>query len=245
MRILVTGGAGFIGSWVAEILLEYGHYVVIVDNLSNGLKSNIPSGAKFYKLDILSDEIDKLFASERFDVVNHHAARIDLFSSKANPDEDIRVNLTGTINLLKHSVKHGVRRFVFASSGGAIYNPEFGLPSKEEYEYAPPSPYGINKLAAEKYILYFNREYGLGYTILRYSNVYGPRQGLSFESGVVSIFARAMLKNDNVVIFGDGTQTRDFVYVEDIARVNRVATEGNFNGTFNISSSKGTTINEL
>jgi len=245
MKILVTGGAGFIGSWVAEGFINLGHNVVIVDNLSSGLESNIPRGAKFYPMDINAPEIERVFAEEKFDIVDHHAAQVDLLKSIDNPEKDIESNLLGTLRLLEHSVKYGVKKFIFASSGGAIYNEILGLPSTEELEYFPPSPYGINKLAAEKYIQYFHRMHGLGYIVLRYSNVYGPRQGLSAESGVVSIFTQRMLSNQAISIYGDGNQTRDFLYVEDAVRANTMALNSEIVGVFNISTNKQTSIKEL
>lgn len=255
LRILVTGGAGFIGSHVVDAYLRQGHEVLVIDDLSRGSTRNVDPRVGFEELDV-SDEraIARVFASFHPEVVNHHAAQIDLRLSVSDPLGDERVNVTGTLNLLRVSAEAGTRAFIFASSGGAIYG-EQGQAADETTPKSPLSPYGAAKLAAETYLFVFHRTLGLRAVALRYSNVYGPRQGLSGEAGVIPIFIRRMLDDSEVSIFGDGEQTRDFVYVGDVVRANLLATdyllEGNLHGTsvddlaFNISSGVAISINDL
>ena len=245
MRILVTGGAGFIGSWVAEEFLKKGHKVCIIDNLSTGKEKNIPDGADFVKLDILSDRLEELFREKKFDAVDHHAAQIDLRTSIDNPENDLKANVLATLKLLHLCARYEVKKFIFASSGGAIYSEDLPFPSKEGREHFPPTPYGIHKLTSEKHLNFYSKYYGLNGIVLRYSNIYGPRQRATEESGVVPIFIRQMLNKKEVRIFGDGKQTRDFLYVEDVVQANVLALEKGGSGVFNISSGKETTVNQL
>ncbi|MBN1755919.1 NAD-dependent epimerase/dehydratase family protein [bacterium] len=244
-KILVTGGAGFIGSWVAQKYMENFHEVVVLDDLSMGFKSNLPEGAKFYQIDIRSAALDKLFEMERFDYVNHHAAQISVRKSVDDPAHDADINLIGTLNLLKSSVKWGVKKFIFASTGGAIYGEQQTFPAGEEHPANPLCPYGIHKLTVEKYLYYFRYNFGLNYVILRYANVYGPRQNPFGEAGVVAIFAKKMLRNEPVTINGEGKQSRDFVYVGEVARANLLALEYPQSDFFNIGTGKETDINTI
>ncbi len=244
-RILVTGGAGFIGSQVAEAFLEAGHEVSIVDNLSTGKRENVPRGARFYEADITSDELEEIISAERPEVVDHHAAQIDVRVSVERPIFDADVNVLGTLNLLKLSVKAHVKKFIFASSGGAIYGEPDVLPTSEGSPIAPISPYGASKAAGEIYIGTFGRLFGLPYTILRYGNVYGPRQDPLGEAGVVAIFSNAMLRGTDVFIFGSGEQLRDYVYVDDVVSANLAALTAGDGAVVNIGTGKGTSVNEL
>ncbi|MDI6851070.1 MAG: NAD-dependent epimerase/dehydratase family protein [bacterium] len=248
MKILLTGGCGFIGSHIQDYYIKEGHEVVVVDNLTSGKKEHLNPKAKFYQLDIRDLEgLEKVFSEEKPDIVNHHAAQISVIYSTKNPQEDADTNIRGTINLLELSVKHGVKRFIFSSSGGAIYGNPIYLPCDELHPIDPLSPYGISKYAGEMYIRYFYKNFGLDYVILRYGNVYGPRQDPYGEAGVVAIFGMNMLKNEDCYIYGDGNQERDFIYVEDVARANILFTKlGKLaEREFNIGSGKGTSVNEL
>ncbi len=245
MKIIVTGGAGFIGSNIVDAYIEAGHSVFIIDNLSSGSIRNINKKARFYKLDIKSKKIDSLFREIKPDIVNHHAAQIDVRKSVADPLSDAEINVIGTINLLQASVKHGVKKFIFASTGGAIYGEQEKFPADEKHPVNPVSPYGVSKLCAEHYIKYFYLEYKLPYTCLRYSNVYGPRQNPHGEAGVVAIFIKKILDNSQPVINGDGLQTRDFIYIKDIINVNLKATDSPFVGILNVGTGIETDIRTI
>lgn len=245
MKILVTGGAGFIGSHVADAYIELGHEVVIVDNLSMGNRNNVNPRARFYQMNIQDPEIFELFASERFDVVNHHAAQMDVRLSVADPIFDATNNIIGTINLLQAAVKNNVRKFIFISSGGAIYGEQDYFPADEEHPTRPLSPYGITKLTGEKYLYFYHHVYGLNYVILRYANIYGPRQNPKGEAGVIAIFTSKLLTGQQPIINGEGTQTRDYVYVGDVVAANVNALNYQGNDYFNIGTGKETTVNEL
>ena len=255
MRVLVTGGAGFIGSHVVDAYLRQGHEVLVIDNLTHGCMENVGSRAEFEQVDVSDEQaITRVFASFHPEVVNHHAARIDPRLSVSDPLGEERVNVAGTLNLLRASAEAGTRAFIFASSGGAIYGEQVEA-TNEAATKSPLSPYGAAKLAAETYLFVFYRTLGLRTVALRYSNVYGPRQGLSGEAGVIPIFIRRMLEGSEIRIFGDGEQTRDFVYAGDVVRANLLATDFLLNedqrGTtvddlaFNISSGTAISINEL
>lgn len=244
-RVLVTGGAGFIGSHVADAFLEAGHEVAIVDNLSTGKRENVPRGARFYEADITSADLEGIFAAERPEIVDHHAAQIDVRVSVEKPVFDADVNVLGTLNLLRLSVKARVEKFIFASSGGAIYGEPAKLPAPEGSDIAPIAPYGASKAAGELYIETFGRLHGLHYTILRYGNVYGPRQDPLGEAGVVAIFSSAMLRGADVFIYGSGDQLRDYVYVDDVVSANLAALSRGDGGVINIGTGKGTSVNEL
>lgn len=245
MKILVTGGAGFIASHVVDRYLELGHKVVIVDNLTTGRAQNLNPKATFYQLDIRSAELDAVFAQEKPDVVNHHAAQIDVRRSVADPLYDASVNITGSLNLLECARHHAVQRIIYISTGGAVYGEPEYLPCDENHPINPISPYGASKHTVEHYLAMYQRNYGLNYTVLRYANVYGPRQDPRGEAGVISVFTLQMLENQPVTIFGSGEQVRDFVYVGDCAKANGLALEVGVNGVFNIGSGQGTTVNGL
>jgi len=224
MKILLTGGAGFIGSWVAERYIKEGHDVLILDDLSTGRMENIPESAAFIKCDIRDDDaVRRAFAEFRPDVVNHHAAQIDVRKSVEDPAYDASVNIIGTIRLLESSVKSGVKRFIFASTGGAIYGEPANIPADEKTPPMPISAYGTSKYAVEKYLEYYRHIYSLDSVALRYANVYGPRQNPHGEAGVVAIFCSRILSGKPCTIFGDGEQTRDYVYAGDVARANLCA----------------------
>jgi len=246
MKVLVTGGAGFIGSHIVDVLIKEGHGVVVVDDLSTGRKENINPEAKFYRLDIQDPSLEDIFKRERPDCVSHQAAQIDVRRSVANPILDARINILGTINLLENCVSYKVKRVVFASSGGAIYGEQEVFPAPETHPLRPVSPYGITKLTVEHYLHYYRITYGLEYVSLRYANVYGPRQDPFGEAGVVAIFIQRMLSGDQPVINGDGEQTRDFVYVEDVARANLLALSNNTKeNIFNIGTGIETSVRQI
>lgn len=245
MKILVTGGAGFIGSHIVDMLIDSGHEVVIVDDLSSGRESNINKKARFYKLDIQDSLLDDIFNKERPDYVNHHAAQKDVRLSVTDPIYDAKINILGTINILQNCIKHKVKKVIFASTGGAIYGEQDVFPATEAHPARPISPYGITKLVAEHYLYYYKGIFGLDYTVLRYSNVYGPRQDPFGEAGVVAIFIQKMLKGEQPVINGDGEQTRDFVYVGDVARANILAMQDDISeNIFNIGTGVETSIKQ-
>ena len=245
MRLLITGGAGFIGSHVADAYLGQGHEVVIVDDLSSGRRENAPAGACLLQLDICDPGLDRVFAEVKPELVNHHAAQIAVPRSVANPAFDVRVNILGTLNLLECCVRHGTKKVVFASTGGAIYGELEHNPAKESHPVRPLSPYGIDKYVGEHYLRFFGLSRGLAYSILRYANVYGPRQDPHGEAGVVAIFARAMLEGRAPKIFGDGEHQRDYVFVEDVVAANLLVTASAESGPFNIGTGKLTTTNYL
>ncbi|MGJ7045774.1 SDR family oxidoreductase [Thermoanaerobacterium thermosulfurigenes] len=244
MNILVTGGAGFIGSNIVDLLIDNGYDVIVVDNMSTGKKENINKKAIFYNIDITDDNLYKVFENEKIDNVIHHAAQIDIQRSINDPVFDAKVNIIGTINLLECCRKYDVKKIVYASSAAVYGDPEY-LGVDEKHKVNPISYYGISKHTPEHYIKVYNELYGLKYTILRYANVYGIRQDPKGEGGVISIFIDKMLSGKNPVIFGDGNQTRDFIYVKDVAMANLLALEKGDNEIMNISTNKATTINEL
>lgn len=245
LRILITGGAGFIGSNIADEYIRLGHKVTVIDNLSSGKRANINNKCGFHKIDINSGKLDEIFRKGKFDVVNHHAAQINPRTSIANPVADAETNIKGTIKLLQLSVKYKVRKFIFASSGGAVYGEQAAFPASEEHPLNPISPYGISKLSIEKYLDFYKCYYGLDFVALRYSNVYGPRQSRHGESGVISIFIGRILEGKSPVINGSGRNTRDFVFVKDVASANVLALNYKGSGIFNISSGKEISIQKL
>ena len=246
MKVLLTGGAGFIGSHLVDRLIDEGHDVVVVDNLSSGKEENINKKATFYKVDIRNRELESVFQKELPDYVSHHAAQMDVRRSVSDPLFDAGVNVLGTINILQNCVRYKVRKITFASSGGAIYGEQEVFPATETHPSRPVSPYGITKLAGESYLYYYKTVCGLDYTALRYANVYGPRQDPFGEAGVIAIFIQKMLKGEKPVINGDGEQTRDFVYVGDVIEANILAMTENLPGsTFNIGTGIETSINQI
>lgn len=245
MKILVTGGAGFIGSWVAEAYIEDGNEVLIIDNLSTGNLNNVPSAAEFIKGDIRDRSVLKAAFSEfNPDIINHHAAQIDVRKSVDDPTLDADINIKGTLNLLELSRKSGISKFIFASTGGAIYGEPDLIPADEDTVPMPISPYGISKFSIEKYLSYYNKIYGLNYTSLRYSNVYGPRQNPHGEAGVIAIFCNKIITGEPCTVYGDGEQTRDYVYVEDVKRAN-IECILSPNDSYNIGTSIETSVNGL
>jgi len=245
-KILITGGAGFIGSHVADIFLENNYEVVVIDNLSSGQKKNISQRAIFYEADICdAKKIEEIFYREKPEIVSHHAAQINVRVSLEQPEEDARVNIMGGLNILNACIKNDVQHFLFASTGGAIYGETQNIPTPETEKEVPPSPYGIAKLSFEKYLEFYRKIHGLSYTILRYANVYGPRQNAKGEAGVVSIFITKLLRNETCIINGDGVQTRDFVFVKDVAKANFLAAERRIQEVFNIGTAQETDVNTL
>ncbi len=246
MKVLVTGGAGFIGSHVVDSYLAAGLEVVIVDNLSTGRRSNLNPAAVFYEIDIRSKGLIGVLEKERPQVVNHHAAQMSVRNSVVEPLYDADVNILGSLNLMEGCRRFGVERIVYVSSGGAVYGEPVYLPCDENHPVDPVCPYGVSKHAVEHYLFLYREIYGLDYRVLRYPNVYGPRQDPNGEAGVVAIFTGQMLAGERVVINGDGEQQRDFVYVGDCARANLMALEpGLEGGIFNLGSGRGTSVNEI
>ncbi|TLY35823.1 MAG: NAD-dependent epimerase/dehydratase family protein [Nitrospirae bacterium] len=245
MKILVTGGAGFIASHIVDRFIEEGHEVVVVDNLSTGQRRNINAAANFYQADIQGRWLERVFRRERPAVVCHHAAQIDVRRSVQDPFFDAQVNVMGTLKVFQNAVKYGVRKVIFASSGGAVYGEPQLLPVSEDHPTRPTSPYGINKAIGDEYLRYFRDSCGLEYVSLRYANVYGPRQDGNGEAGVVGIFSQKMLNGDQPVINGNGRQTRDFIYVDDIVEANVAALTKTAHGIYNVGTGQETTINEL
>jgi UDP-glucose 4-epimerase len=243
MRVLVTGGAGFIGSSVVDLLISEGHDVCVLDDLSSGKKEHINESAAFYEMSILSD-VGKIIKDEDIECVIHHGAQINVRKSVEDPVFDAKINILGSLNLLESS--KDVKKFIFASTGGAIYGEPEYLPADESHPEKPLCPYGVSKLAFEKCLYIYGEIYGLEYVSLRYGNVYGPRQDPHGEAGVVAIFANKMLKGEIPTINGDGNQTRDFVYVEDVARSNLLAME-KFpkERVINIGTGIETSVNEI
>ncbi len=242
MRILVTGGAGFIGSHVSEAFLAAGHEVAVVDDLSSGKTANIPKGVRFEQLDIGDKRIAELCKSFSPQVICHHAAQVDVRRSVADPAFDAGINILGMLNLLEAARAAGVAKFIFASSGGAIYGEQECFPAPESHPQNPISPYGVSKLTGEKYLNYYRQVHGLPYAALRYANVYGPRQDPFGEAGVVAIFTSKLLRGEQPVINGDGLQTRDYVFVADVARANLLALAPGAEGAFNIATGRETDV---
>lgn len=245
MRTLVTGGAGFIGSHVVDALLGEGHSVAVVDDLSRGQEANLNPKAHFFRMDICSPSLREVFQKERPEVVFHLAARTSVNHSMADPIDDARVNILGSINLLKCCCETSVRQVIYSSTGGALYGEPSYLPCDEDHPINPLSPYGASKHAVEHYLYLFRSNWHLDYTILRYPNVYGPRQDSQAEGGVVAIFADRMTSDLPVNIYGTGKQERDFVYVSDVARGNLLAVGRGIGRAYNLGSGGSISVNEL
>jgi UDP-glucose 4-epimerase len=244
MKVMVTGGAGFIGSHIVDLLLLEGHSVAIVDNIATGQRENIDPRVRFYELDIVSPSFPLVLEAERPEVVFHQAAQMSVKVSTDEPMLDARVNVVGLIRVLQACVASGVRKIVFASSGATYGNPDY-LPFDEDHPQRPASPYGITKLMGEHYLRYFAQDHGLQYTALRYGNVYGPRQSADGEAGVVAIFARQLLRGQTPTIHWDGEQIRDYVYVTDVARANLQAATAGDGRCYCIGTGVGTSVNQI
>lgn len=246
MKIIVSGGAGFIGSHIVDRFIALGHDVAVIDNLSSGKKEFVNPKARLYEVDILDKKsITDIFSKEKPDVLDHHAAQMEVRRSVSDPIFDAQVNILGLINLIEVGRKYGLRQVIFASSGGAIYGDADVLPTPESYPPKPVSPYGVSKLASEFYLEYYFSAYGIKYCALRYGNVYGPRQNPHGEAGVVAIFAQKMLSGRQPVINGDGAQSRDFVFVGDVVEANVHALNHKESLRVNIGTGKGTTVNYM
>lgn len=245
MRILLTGGAGFIGSHIAEAYLAEGHEVHVVDNLSTGRRSHVPAGATLHEIDIHSRELERVFEEFAPEVVNHHAAQASVKVSSGDPVHDLEVNGAGTARIAHLAVQHGVRKVIYASSGGTVYGDPQALPVTEQHPIAPLSPYGLSKHIGEQYLQLFAKTHGLVSTVLRYGNAFGPRQDPYGEAGVVSIFSALMLANKPCNIDGDGEQRKDYLYVGDVARANVLALTAADGETLNIGTGQGTSVNEI
>jgi UDP-glucose 4-epimerase len=246
MKVLVTGGAGFIGSHVVDKLLGNNFEVVVVDDLSTGHEYNLNSAATFYKVDIRSPQMAEIFKKECPDFVDHHAAQMDVRKSVADPLFDADVNVRGSINLIECARQYGVKHFVYISTGGAVYGEPVYLPCDEDHPINPICPYGASKHTVEHYLYMYHLNYDLNYTVLRYPNVYGPRQDPHGEAGVVAIFTGKMLKGEQCVINGDGENTRDYVYVGDCAQGNLLAlTVEHKSGIYNLGSGIPTSVNQI
>ncbi len=251
-RVLVTGGAGFIGSHVCDAYLSEGWEVTALDNLSSGRRENVPEGVRLVEADVRSDEVRELFREARFDVLNHHAAQIDVRTSVARPRYDASINIDGLLNLLECAVEFDVGRVVFISSGGVVYGEPEDLPVPRTAPKQPLSPYGVSKLSSEYYLSAFRSLHGLEYVALRYSNVYGPRQDPHGEAGVVAIFSQRIRDGQSLTVFGDGRQTRDYVFVKDVAAANMLVTRAGLpeptaldDVAFNVGTGIETSVNEL
>jgi UDP-glucose 4-epimerase len=246
MKVLVTGGAGFIGSNLVDALIEAGHEVVVVDNFVTGQRRNLNPRATCYEVDLRSPEIEQIIAEERPDLIDHHAAHADVRESVDDPIYNAEVNVLGTVRLLQLAVRYGVKKMIFISTGGAIYGEPQSLPCTEDHPATPLSPYGASKLAGEVYLETYRQTFGLDYTILRYGNVYGPRQDTDAEEGrVIAIFTQLMLAGRTPKIHGTGEQERDFVYVGDCVDANLRALTAGSGGVFNIGTGRGASILQI
>jgi len=246
MRILVTGGAGFIGSHVADRFVALGHEVAVLDNLSTGFRDFVPAKARFYQVDITDGAaVDRCFAEFRPEIVDHHAAQIDVRKSVADPVFDARVNILGGIELLKACTRHGVHKVIYASTGGALYGEGRILPATEDHPVNPEAPYGASKHTFEHYLYIWKLLHGLDYTVLRYPNIYGPRQNPHGEAGVNAIFIGLMLKGERPRIFGTGEQVRDYLYVGDVVEANEIALGAGSGEMVNLGTGIGTSVIQI
>jgi UDP-glucose 4-epimerase len=245
MRIIITGGAGFIGSHVQDAYLAMGHEILVIDNLITGNRRYLNPKTRFCEMDIVDPGVRKVFEDFKPDLVNHHAAQMDVRKSVADPLYDSQVNVLGMVNLLEASRQAGAKKFIFSSTGGAIYGEQDYFPADEKHPTRPASPYGLSKLAGEEYLKLYERLYGIPYVILRYANVYGPRQNPHGEAGVVAIFCERLLKGETPIINGDGEQTRDYVFVGDVIEANCAALRSDLKGVYNIGTGVETSVNAI
>ena len=245
MRVLVTGGAGFIGSHVVDAYIAAGHEVLVVDDLSTGKRANLHPRACFVQAAIQDPEVRRLIAEESIEVGNHHAAQMDVRRSVADPLFDARVNILGLLNILEGARQAQVGKIIFASSGGTVYGEQQVFPANETHPTRPTSPYGVSKLSGEHYLSFYQAAYGMPYIALRYANIYGPRQDPHGEAGVVAIFSLRLLAGQQAVIHGDGEQTRDYVFVHEVARANVAALQADYTGALNIGTGRETSVNTL
>ncbi len=245
MKICITGGAGFIGSNIAERYLSEGHNVVVIDNLSLGFIENIPKGSKFYQMDINDDNLLKVFEEEKFDVVCHYAAQMSVRHSVSIPSDDAKTNIIGSLNIFECARKTGVKKIIFASSAGTVYGEQIEFPCNEEHQNSPVSPYGVSKYSVEKYLEYYKNVFNIQYTVLRFTNVYGRKQNPHGEAGVIAIFFLKMLRNEDTYITGDGSITRDYVYIDDVVEANVLALNPEMSGVFNVATGIETSLLEI
>ena len=245
MRVLVTGGAGFIGSNIVDALISAGHEIAIIDNLSTGKEENINPEASFFHIDITDFEaLEGIFQNFKPEIVFHVAAQIDLRKSIEEPSFDAEVNVVGSVNLFSLCVQDGVKRIIFSSTGGALYGEREKIPANENSSIEPLSPYGVSKYCTEQYLNCFKRLYGIERVILRYGNVYGPRQDPFGEAGVIAIFTNKILNGETLTVYGDGNQTRDYIFIEDVVRANLLSIEGK-EGIYNIGTNVETSVNHI
>ena len=245
MRILVTGGAGFIGSHIVDTYINAGHDVIVVDDLSTGKRENLNPKARFVQADIQNPTVRQLIVQEKIEVLNHHAAQMDVRRSVADPLFDARINILGMLNLLEGAREAGVKKIIFASSGGTVYGEQDTFPATEEHTTQPICPYGVSKRTGEHYLYFYHVEYRIPYIAFRYANIYGPRQDPHGEAGVVAIFTLRLLAGEQPIINGDGKQTRDYVFVGDVARANLAALPIDYTGPINIGTGSETDVNQL
>jgi len=244
-KVLVTGGAGFIGSHQVDALIKSGYKVVVVDDLSTGIKDNLNPKAKFYEADIRDDELDRIFKKEKPKYVFHFAAQININHSVEDPLFDADVNIIGSLNVLENCIEHGVKKIMFSSTGGALYGEAEQIPTTEEYLCNPLLPYAIAKFTVENYLKFYKNHYGLDYGIIRIANAYGPRQNAKCEAGVITVFVETMLDKKQPFIYGDGHQTRDFIFVDDVVSANMMIFESSKSDIYNVGTGRQTTINEI
>ena len=247
-QVIVTGGAGFIASHVADALIAKGHTVAVVDNLVTGFQENVNHKTKFYEADIRdAKRMDEIFDEFKPDFVDHHAAQMDVRKSTVDPVFDAQCNILGSLNLILNARRHKIKKFIYVSTGGAVYGDVKAevLPLNEEYPVNPICQYGISKHTVEHYLFLEKYLHGQSYTVLRYPNVYGPRQNPKGEAGVTAIFVGQMLRGEQPKIFGDGSKTRDYVFISDVVKANILAIESDFNGILNIGYGKGTSDQEI
>jgi UDP-glucose 4-epimerase len=246
MKILVTGGAGFIASHVVDRYLAEGHEIVVLDNLVTGARKNLAPQARFIEMDIRNSKgVEQLFASERFDLINHHAAQMDVRKSTEDPLYDAEVNILGSLNLIMNAVRHGVKKFIYISTGGAVFGEPKRVPVEENDAINPECQYGISKHTVEHYLYLYRMLSKLDYTVLRYPNVFGPRQNPHGEAGVIAIFGGKMLDGETPTVFGDGNAQRDYIFVGDVADANARALTRGSGEIINIGSEHGTSVLDL